>query len=336
MLANTSRHPKSPSCSIQSLESRRLMAVDLAVTSIQMIDGKHDNTSDPTVAAITVTNFGDQAILPGAIDLRLRFSTDDVFNNEDDWNLGFVNNPSALGGGESWTYTMSRRAAGQGDGSFRLIAFADGFDLITETNETNNIMVTDPGTVVYSNGELESTDIYGTSFNDVITLTADDENAYVTVNGNTHHKKIADIAKHIFIDGSAGNDVITASPDFPVRLAITGSGGKDLIVGGAGNDELSGATGADRVIGGAGDDYCLGGAAGDRLYGEAGNDTLSGAGGHDFVYGGEGSNYLLGGIGNDRLFAKGNAANDTLSGNAGVDLGEADAGDLLAGIETAV
>ena len=317
------------------LESRRLRAVDLAVTSIQIVEGRHDDTGDLTVAAITVTNFGNQAILPQAIDLRLRLSTDDVFGNEDDWNLGFVNNPSALGGGESWTYTMSRRASGQGDGSFRLIAYADGFDLITETNESNNILASEAGSVVYSGGALDSNDIYGTGFNDVITVTADDENAYVTVNGSTHHRKLSDIDR-LFIDAGSGNDKIFASPDFPKRLQITGAGGNDTIVGGAGNDELSGANGKDRVFGGAGNDYILGGAASDRLYGEAGVDTCSGAGGNDYLFAGTGGgDYLLGGAGIDRLLAKGNGgAADSLSGNGGNDIGQADGADSLAGIET--
>ena len=335
MSSRTSRNLRN--VEIQSLESRRLRAVDLAVTSIQIIDGTHEDTSELTTAAITVTNFGNQAILPQAIDLRLRFSVDDAFGNDDDWNLGFVNNPQALGAGESWTYTMERRATAQGDGSFRLIAFADGFDLISETNENNNILSSPAGSVVYSDGELQSNDVYGTSFNDVITLAADDDNAYVTINGATHHRKLSDINDRLFIDASGGNDVITASPEFPVKLAITGSSGKDLIVGGAGNDELSGGTGIDRVFGGAGHDFIIGGAQGDRLYGEAGDDLISGAGGNDFLFGGEGANNLIAGAGNDKLFAKGNAGSvDTLSGNLGDDTAEVDGNDLLAGIEATV
>src|SRR5688500_5300225 len=111
----STRAPRNASSSfdLQSLESRRLHAVDLSVTSIQIIDGTHGDRFENTTAAITVTNTGDQAVLPGAIYLRLRFSGDDEIGNADDLNLGYAKNPEALGAGESWTYTMSKRAAAQ-------------------------------------------------------------------------------------------------------------------------------------------------------------------------------------------------------------------------------
>jgi Ca2+-binding RTX toxin-like protein len=336
MFARNQDRPSINSIEMQPLEARRLRAVDLSVTSIQIIDGMHDERFVPTTAAITVTNFGNQAVLPKEIDLRLHFSVDDVWGNEDDLSLSFANNPSALGAGESWTYMMNGRASAQPAGSYRLLAYVDGFGLISESNEDNNQLASDAGSVVYSSGELDSTDIYGTGFNDVISVTADDENAYVTMNGNTKHMKLADIPDHLFIDAGAGNDLVTASPDFPVKLAITGSSGKDVIVGGAKNDELSGGTGADRIFGGLGHDFLIGGAQGDRLFGEAGDDLLLGAGGIDFLYGGEGANNLIGGAGNDRFFAKGNTGIDTISGNDGDDWAEVDPTDVLASIETTV
>ena len=336
----TTRTPRNASSSfaLHSLESRRYQAVDLAVTSIQIIDGTHDATNEFTTAAITVTNFGNQAVLPKAIDLRLRFSVDDVFGNDDDWNLGYVNNPEALGAGESWTYTMERRATAQGDGSFRLIAYADGYDLITETNEDNNIMSSAADSVVYSSGELTSNDVYGTAFRDVILLKSDAQNVYVTMNGNTHHRKISDIPDRLFIDAGEGNDVIYADPDFAVKIQATGSTGHDRISGGKMNDELSGGVGMDRIWGRDGHDFLLGGGHNDWLYGEGGDDLGLGGGSNDSLYGGDGTNWLIGMNGNDRLFSKGNVGGpDTVSGNTGTDLAEVDPTDgPLAGIETYV
>jgi Ca2+-binding RTX toxin-like protein len=68
----------------------------------------------------------------------------------------------------------------------------------------------------------------------------------------------------------------------PPDLNLTGTAGKDTLVGGDGHDTLSGG---------------------------AGNDSLSGGKGRDQLFGGAGSDTLGGGLGDDRLF--GNAGNDT-------------------------
>ncbi|MGB7157030.1 MAG: CARDB domain-containing protein [Tepidisphaeraceae bacterium] len=341
MFARTSHASLSPwslsrSFDMQSLEARRLMAADLVVQSIDVTDGLHTSTSETSTATFVVKNIGTTAAPAGAR-LRMRFSVDDVWGNADDLILNYKTMPNGLAAGETWTYTTSQRASAQPTGSFRFLAYIDGFNDVAESNENNNVLASAAGTVVYANQELAGTDILGTLGNDVIELTASSDMAFVTVNGVSKYKSLAGVTQ-FFVDAAAGNDKVIASPDFPVRLAVTGGGGNDMIIGGAGNDELSGANGKDKVFGGAGNDYCLGGAAADRLYGEDGVNTLSGAGGNDYLFAGpDGGNYLLGGAGNDRLFAKGNSANtDTLSGNTGNDTAEADAADLLAGIEATV
>jgi Ca2+-binding RTX toxin-like protein len=177
--------------------------------------------------------------------------------------------------------------------------------------------------------------VNGTTGNDVILISQAGSTLSVTVNGTKTDYNTAQMSKLIVLAGP-GNDKLLGDETVSVILNMTGEGGDDTIVGGAGGDELSGANGKDRVFGGSGNDYLLGGAATDKLYGGAGNDTLSGAGGRDFLYGEAGSNYLIGGAGNDLLFAKGNntgGAKDTLSGNAGTDLGDYDNDDVLAGLE---
>jgi hypothetical protein len=75
----------------------------------------------------------------------------------------------------------------------------------------------------------------------------------------------------------------------------SGTGGHDIMVGGAGNDVFAG---------GAGFDFIDGGAGNDTLYGEDGNDILRG---------GRGADYLFGGAGDDTyVFNRGNGADVVL------------------------
>lgn len=66
---------------------------------------------------------------------------------------------------------------------------------------------------------------------------------------------------------------------------ITGTAGKNLLVGGAGADRLFGAAGDDVLNGGTGADNLMGGDGDDVLRGEQGKDFLTGGPGHDtFVF----------------------------------------------------
>lgn len=94
------------------------------------------------------------------------------------------------------------------------------------------------------------------------------------------------------------------------RLRVLGSGGSDVMIGGAGPDFFNGADGADRGFGGPGqdllrlgdgDDVAEGGPGWDDLIGTAGNDHLSGNAGDDQLEGGVGDDTLLGGPGSDAL-----------------------------------
>jgi len=98
------------------------------------------------------------------------------------------------------------------------------------------------------------------------------------------------------IYGNGGNDLICAG------------GGNDIIYGGPGNDEIYGQNGADTMFGGDGVDKLLGGPGYDNLNGDAGNDILNGAGGNDT---------LRGGAGNDAIYGK--PGHDMMYGDAGID-----------------
>ncbi|WDD36971.1 calcium-binding protein (plasmid) [Nostoc sp. UHCC 0926] len=106
-----------------------------------------------------------------------------------------------------------------------------------------------------------------------------------------------------YIVGNNGNDTLS-----------TRSGGKDTIIGGAGNDRLS----ADYS---SGNNTLNGGAGNDRLSADysGGNNTLNGGAGDDYLStnASSGNNLLFGDDGNDILI--GGNSNDSLYGGAGTD-----------------
>ena len=102
------------------------------------------------------------------------------------------------------------------------------------------------------------------------------------------------------IDGSAGNDTITAT-----QFA-------DIVLGGEGNDTITGLGGVDALSGEDGNDTISGGEGDDIITGTLGNDTLSGEGGNDYIDGGEDDDTLSGGTGVDTLI--GGNGTDTCDG----------------------
>ncbi|MBD2461975.1 calcium-binding protein [Oscillatoria sp. FACHB-1407] len=101
---------------------------------------------------------------------------------------------------------------------------------------------------------------------------------------------------------------------------ITGTDGKDLLIGGiesdtilakGGNDEIFANGGDDDIDAGDGDDYVVAGDGNDNVLGALGNDFLLGGAGDDKLIGMEGNDSLVGGAGNDRM--DGGFGNDTYS-----------------------
>ena len=138
MFARNSRvSSASTSMELQSLEQRRLMAVDLVVESINVTNGLHTSTSELTEATITVKNIGTTA---GGADakLRMRFSGDSQWGNADDLILNYKTIPYDLAPGETYTYSTAQRASAQPTGSYQFLAYIDGFNTVPESNEDNN------------------------------------------------------------------------------------------------------------------------------------------------------------------------------------------------------
>ncbi|MGH9014399.1 MAG: calcium-binding protein [Acidimicrobiia bacterium] len=110
---------------------------------------------------------------------------------------------------------------------------------------------------------------------------------------------------HPALSGTPGRDVIVGLGG---RDLIKGFGGNDVICGGDerdviygmdGNDHLNGERRKDRVYGGNGDDTARGGTSDDNVYGENGKDSLFGDEGNDLVDGGGDTDSCDGGPGND-------------------------------------
>ena len=110
---------------------------------------------------------------------------------------------------------------------------------------------------------------------------------------------------------------------------LTGTGGADTLIGGAGDDRIKALGGADEVRAGAGKDKVAGGGGSDLISGGAGRDKINAGGGADTVDGGEDRDVLVGGRGSDVLeggggadvfkFARGHGADIVVDFEIGVD-----------------
>jgi uncharacterized delta-60 repeat protein len=145
--------------------------------------------------------------------------------------------------------------------------------------------------------------------------------------------------------GGPGDDKLTGNT---LSQRLYGENGNDTLDGGEGNDILYGGDLDDVIIGGGQSDRLYGDAGNDRLYGQFGNDTLSGGTGDDRLFAQVGNDQLFGDEGNDRFYSDDDRGNhvmhggdgndvfntrngkvDTLFGDAGDDIADADANDVL-------
>lgn len=86
-------------------------------------------------------------------------------------------------------------------------------------------------------------------------------------------------------------------------MELFGSGAKDTLEGGLGDDRIFGRNGSDTLLGGAGDD------------------AINGGNGADFLFGGEGSNTLIGGNGDDVFRIDGGLAGQAFDTICDFDIG---------------
>lgn len=106
--------------------------------------------------------------------------------------------------------------------------------------------------------------------------------------------------ERVTLTGGPSNNTIDASASGAV-VALDGSTGDDILLGGSAGDTLAGSAGTDDLTGGSGNDTLDGGLGADTLTGGAGDDALIGAGGIDLLQGGDNNDTLSGGTENDTL-----------------------------------
>jgi Ca2+-binding RTX toxin-like protein len=110
--------------------------------------------------------------------------------------------------------------------------------------------------------------------------------------------------------GGSADDILIGN-DEPLRVQdLSGSGGDDLIIGGAVHDSLTGDSGDDTIRGKGGRDSLYGDSVVASAGGNNGDDTLVGGSGNDFIQGFRGSDLLRGGSGADSLAGDSSISND--------------------------
>ncbi|MGF7173000.1 Calx-beta domain-containing protein [Azospirillum doebereinerae] len=143
------------------------------------------------------------------------------------------------------------------------ISFAAGAGAVTQASIDWGDGQTTAQTVASGTSALSATHFYGTAGSYTGSVTLTDTNGASVSNA---------FAAQRAADGTAAS--------------LTGSAGRDVLIGGTLNDTLTGGGGEDFLSGGLGSDLLLGGAGNDLLAGGAGADTLTGGAGADvFAFG---------------------------------------------------
>ena len=325
---------------LQPLESRQLLAVDLAATYGVI---SYNPKTGVISSTATINNFGTSAT--GTYTMRWFLSKDQVVNNSDDITLKEVTISNSPEPGRSITrndpltvgYTIP-------DGAYFVGFAVDVNNQIPEPNDANNYQFTPSPAVVLKTEAILYT---GTAGSDSVAINAGNDIAgrpqlLLVVNGVTIQRVNPYRASTIRILGLGGNDAISVADGITNPVYVDGGDGDDGITGGAGNDSLYGGAGRDSIRGGAGRDLIQGNSGNDQLFGEGGSDRLYGYTGSDFLDGGSGNARLDGGTsidtyygqsGNDTIYAH-DTNRESIFGGSGTDSAQIDSLDIKSSIET--
>lgn len=127
--------------------------------------------------------------------------------------------------------------------------------------------------------------------------------------------------------GNIDDDNPSWAPPAPA-CTIMGTNKADNLKGTSGADVICGLEGDDTIHGNGGNDTVVGGPGNDKLYGDAGDDTILGEDGNDTLTGGAGKDSFSGGEGADTLNAKDGVKGELVDGGPGIDVCNADKGDI--------
>ena len=195
------------------------------------------------------TGFGDDTILGGALDDRLKVG-------------GGANSVDAKAGNDSVAYTTGDASTLQG---------GDGDDTLTVDSGWNSL---------YFKVQLDGT-IDDGSLSDILGF-----EHFVAHGGNLADSVTLGTGNDAFCGADGGDDA--TGGDGADRLAggggndtLAGERGRDTLLGDNGNDIIRGGGGNDRIRGGAGDDSLTGNAGDDRIRCDTGDDTVAGGSGAD-------------------------------------------------------
>jgi len=322
---------------LESLESRRLCAVDLSITSAEFPIGVF--APDASVPlAISVRNDGTTGVITpfsGRIYLSKNGKLDDL-----DFQVGTFTISSLPAQTTSSLIATIELDNQVPKGTYRGFVMVDTGLQIAESNENNNVAISFMTGFTVLGSSAAPRPVQGTEGNDVIRITQNASTISLQVNDVTTELHSGDISQFV-IETAGGNDQVFIDPSVATPSYVLGGVGDDTIVGGSAADTLTGAAGKDRIDGGLGNDLVNGsggndrvggGAGADRVYGGDGNDFLDGGTSGDRLFGGSGIDVLVGGNGNDFLHSL-DGQTDTLHGDAGTDTAEEDPQDVLNSIE---
>ena len=322
---------------LQSLEPRRLCAVDLYVSSVEFPIGTL-GPNDTAPVSVNVRNGGTTGVIKpiaGRIYLSRNASLDGTDIIVGSFSIGSL--PAKTTAAVVADIAMKNRVP---KGSYYGLVMIDTGLQVTEFDETNNATATAMASMNVLGTTATTATIPGTDADDYFHISQRGSILTVQRNAVTKDYHTGDV-RSFHVEMAGGNDELYVDANVVTPLWVHGGAGHDTVAGGSGHDTIRGAVGNDRVDGGLGNDW---------LYGDAGNDRLAGAGGSDRIFGGDGADFLDGGSATDHLTGGGGRDNvlggngddffyaldseiDTLTGGLGADAAEEDAQDVKESIE---
>ncbi len=323
--------------SLESLEPRRLCAVDLYVSAVEFPIGTL-GPNDTAQIPISIRNSGTTGVITpfaGRVYLSQNATLDDADQTVGTFTISSI--PAKTTSGILVDIAMKNRVP---KGTYYGIVMLDTTSKVREFDETNNIATSPFASMTVLTASASTVTLPGTDGDDLYRISQTGSTITVQRNGVAETKHSGDVWS-FHIEMAGGNDQLYVDEGVVQQMFLHGGAGHDTIVGGSGSDTIRGALGNDRIAGRFGNDWLYGDAGNDRLNGDAGADRMYGADGNDYLdggssndwlYAGGGVDILVGGNGNDLLHTL-DGETDTVDGGAGLDTGDEDAQDVLTSVE---